>query len=430
MRRFAVPGLLTAGLIAAAAAPATADAPQATDVAGDLKSDHVFVEEGIAQDQFEGGEEEILVSAAEGADTDQPVYFLVLPEDAFGTKTEQDAFIDGVMDEVGDGVYAGFSGSETPFIESPNLETADINQIGQEAYAAAEQGGGANQVDFLAAVPDAVQTQEEADAASGMFGFAFLGLLLVLAVGGGFYLRSARKKREAEKAKQLAEIKQMAQEDVVRLGEDIARLEIDLQAVDDATRTDYTHAMDSYDRAKSELDTIREPDQIRQVTTAVEDGRYYMEATRARLGGDPVPERRQPCFFNPQHGTSKQDVQWAPPGGSVRTVPACQDCSRAVLAGGDPADVRLVEVDGERRPYYDAGPAYAPYAGGYFGASMMMGMFSGMMMGSMMGSMMGGAMMGGMGGDMGGGDMGDMGGGDFGGGDMDFGGGDFGGFDF
>src|SRR5699024_5607515 len=172
---------------------------------------------------------------------------------------------------------------------------------------------------------------------------------------------------------------------------------------------------------KSLLDTIQEPDQVRLVTGALEDGRYYMSATRARLNGEKVPERRGPCFFNPQHGPSTQDVTWSPPGGSPREVTACDQCAQAVRIGGQP-DVRMVEVDGERRPYYDAGPAYSPYAGGYFGLNMMTGMFTGMMMGSMMGSMMGGGMMG-----AGAEDMGDA-GGDFGGDFGDFG--DFGGFDF
>ncbi len=425
LRRLVVPALLTAGLTAFAAAPAAADtAPVPQDAVGDLKSDHIYVHDEITEDTVSGAIRDQLGEAAQETESENPVYLIMLPEESFTSKMELDAYMDGVMDEVGDGVYAGFmgSGANNFFVDSPNLETSELNQIEQNVAAADP----ATEPDALAAVPEAVAEQESSEAASGMFGIALLAILAVVVVGGGFYLVNARKKREAEKAKQLAEIKQMAQEDVVRLGEDIARLEIDLRAVDDATRTDYTHAMDSYDRAKATLDGIREPQDIQQVTTALEDGRYYMTATRARLNGDPLPDRRKPCFFNPQHGPSTQDVQWAPPSGAPRAVPACQACTQAVLSGGDP-DVRLVEVDGERRPYYDAGPAYAPYAGGYFGMSMMMGMFSGMMMGSMMGSMMGAGMMGAgdMGGDMGGGDVG--GGDDFGdfGGDMDFGGFDF-----
>ena len=108
-------------------------------------------------------------------------------------------------------------------------------------------------------------------------------------------------------------------------GADIA--DMSTMTYDEATRTDYTNAMNSYDRAKAELETIRRADEIQRVTNALEDGRYYMTATRARLAGDPVPERRAPCFFNPQHGPSVRDVDWAPPGGTPRSVPVCRACA-------------------------------------------------------------------------------------------------------
>src|SRR5699024_6371690 len=116
-------------------------------------------------------------------------------------------------------------------------------------------------------------------------------------------------------------------------------------------------------------------------------------------------------------------VVWAPPGGTPREVTASSQCAQAVRTGGLP-DVRLVEVNGERRPYYEAGPAYASYASGYLAMNMMMGMVTGMMMSSMMGTMVGMGMTGAEGMDVAGDFGGDVGGGGFG----DFGG--FGGFDF
>lgn len=422
LRRLVTPTVLTAGLTAALAGasvmPAAADArpepPEPQAVVEELESDNVFIDPSI--ETIPEAEQGALESAAEGADS--PVYYVILPTDAVSSQATLDGLMEPVMDEVGDGLYGVFAGSQEFQVMSPNVEdTQSIEQL-------AVQEGGGNQVDTLVAIPDAATEAQEAQEAGAVSGLLLLGLLLVVVAAGGWFVYNQRKKREAEKAKQLEEIRQMATEDVVRLGEDVSRLEIDLSSVDEATRNDYSQAMDAYDQAKAQLDTIREPEQVRLVTSAVEDGRYYMTATRARLNGDPVPERRGPCFFNPQHGPSSEDVVWAPPGGSPREVTACADCAQAVRTGGQP-DVRLVEVDGERRPYYDAGPAYSPYASGYFGMNMMMGMFTGMMMGSMMGSMMGMGM--GMGaGEVGAGD--DFGGGDFGGGD--FGGGDFGGFDF
>ncbi|MGW5875554.1 chemotaxis protein CheA [Nocardiopsis terrae] len=413
--------MLTAGALGAvvtAAVPAAADAPgeppQTQDIVAELEDDGVFVDPSI--DVIPAADVAALESVSAGADT--PVYYVALPSEAATSEAGVNAVMEPVMAEVGDGAYGVLGGSEDFYVTSPNLE--DTEAIRQTAL----DEGGQNPIDTLAAVPDAVQSTETADeapAGGGGSGLVLLAVLVLIVAAGGWYVYNSRKKREAEKARQLEEIRQMATEDVVRLGEDVARLEIDLSAVDEETRNDYSRAMDSYDRAKSLLDTIQEPEQVKSVTGALEDGRYYMTATRARMNGDPVPERRGPCFFNPQHGPSTEDVTWSPPGGSPRSVTACAVCAQAVRTGGQP-DVRMVEVDGERRPYYDAGPAYSPYAGGYFGMNMMAGMFTGMMMGSMMGSMMGGGMMG-AGEDMGGvGDFGgDMGGGDFG---------DFGGFDF
>ena len=87
--------------------------------------------------------------------------------------------------------------------------------------------------------------------------------------------------------------------------------------------------------------------------------------------------------------------------------------------------MREVAVGGRSVPYWQAGPAFAPWAGGFFGAGLLPGLF----VGSMLGGTFGGfgypdAAYGGVEDPVGGGDFGDLGGGDFGGG---FGGGDFGG---
>ena len=99
---------------------------------------------------------------------------------------------------------------------------------------------------------------------------------------------------------------------------------------------------------------VTKPEDIRDVTAILEDGRYAIACVRARLAGEPLPARRPPCFFNPQHGPSTDDVEWAPPGGDPRPVPACAADAERVLAGAEP-DVRKVAVGAGRRPYWEAG---------------------------------------------------------------------------
>jgi hypothetical protein len=156
---------------------------------------------------------------------------------------------------------------------------------------------------------------------------------------------------------------------------------------------------------------------------------------RARIAGGPLPTRRPPCFFNPAHGPSTTDIAWAPAGGQQRDIPVCAADAERVAAGADP-DIRTVMHGPQRVPYWQGGPAYSPYAHGYFGSYAMSGLVPGFLLGSLL---MPGMGMGGWGagydeglqdagGDFGGGDGGggfDGGGGDAGGG-MDF---DFGGFD-
>lgn len=269
-------------------------------------------------------------------------------------------------------------------------------------------------------------------------GLVLVGVALLAALGLFAWGRSRKRRREREEAAAFEEVRGTAEEDVTLLGEDISRLDLDVDGpgVDDATRADYAHALNAYDRAKAALEAARRPEDLQQVTVALEDGRYAMECVRARLAGRPLPERRPPCFFNPQHGPSVRDVHWAPPGGAPRLVPACAADAEAVEHGLQPHS-REVVVGGERRPYWDAGPMYAPWAGGYYAGYGMGGILPGILIGTMLGSAMAGPGWGygygagDSGGESGGADAGDgdWGGGDFGGGDFGggWGGGDFGG---
>jgi hypothetical protein len=63
---------------------------------------------------------------------------------------------------------------------------------------------------------------------------------------------------------------------------------------------------------------------------------------------------------------SVEDVTYTPVGGADRQVPACALDAERVRAGAEP-DARQVMVGTQRVPYWQGGPAYRPYAAGYFG---------------------------------------------------------------
>jgi hypothetical protein len=241
--------------------------------------------------------------------------------------------------------------------------------------------------------------------------------------------RETKRRRELEAAEQLAAVRRAADEDVTVFGEELQQVGHDIAGhdLDTGGRADYQRALNAYEDAKASVDAIGEAEDVKHVTEILEDGRYAMACVQARVDGKPLPERRPPCFFNPQHGPSVTDVPWAPAGGIERDVPACALDAERVRAGADP-DSRQVMVGPRRVPYWQAGPGFSPWAAGYFGA---FNILPALLIGTALGGLMFAGEPGyedvgadGSGGD--GSDGGDGGGGDGGGYD---GGGDGGGYD-
>jgi hypothetical protein len=314
-----------------------------------------------------------------------------------------------------EGTYAVIVGRQ--FFAGPSTDAGEAAEGARDAY----DGGGAGAllldfVDRLGGAGTAGGGGDEGGVGAG-------GLILLgLAGAGGAAVVMSRRRRRQEQAAELEEVKDNVRDDLVVLGDEIRALDLDIQMPDvpPEARTDYETAVNAYDRANRAYETARRPEDLQPVGEALEEGRWAMMSARARLENREPPERRAPCFFDPRHGPSDREVEWAPDGGEPRLVPACEADAQRVERGDDP-EAREMMVGGHRMPYWAAGPAYAPFMGGFYGA----GLLPGLMMGTMLGSMWDAP-----GGDVGGGDWGggDWGGGDFGGGG--FGGGDFGGGDF
>ncbi len=215
-----------------------------------------------------------------------------------------------------------------------------------------------------------------------------LAVVVIAAMAFRSYQRSKLETRQRDQvtAAEVESVKRTADEDITKFGEELQALDLDMTGKDlgEGARQDYQRALDCYESAKQAVGAVTQADQIRHVMEILDDGRYAMACVRARVNGEPLPQRRPMCFFNPQHGPSVEDVRWAPPGGAPRDVPACAADAERVRAGADP-DVRKVMVGPQRVPYWQAGPAYAPYAQGLFGGlgGVMTGMFIGTMLGGM-----------------------------------------------
>ncbi|MFD7503731.1 hypothetical protein [Streptomyces sp. NPDC059850] len=263
-----------------------------------------------------------------------------------------------------------------------------------------------------------------------------LGVLVIVGVGGTFLVsRRVTKRRQQQDRARLEELRPVVDEDITAFGEELTRIGFEPSSpkADDAMREDYARALDSYEHAKTGMEKARSPRDVRDVSEALEDGRFSLATLEARQDGRPLPERRPPCFFDPRHGPSVEDRQWTPAGStSERTVPVCA-ADAARLDDGEEPLARQVDTAKGRRPYWDAGPVYAPWATGYYGGALLPGLLAGTLLGTSLASPLayGDYYGAGPAGDYSGGDQsgGDFDSGDFGGGfdGGGFGGGDFGG---
>ncbi|MFD5117083.1 hypothetical protein ACFWNG_33040 [Streptomyces sp. NPDC058391] len=422
-------GLLLAFLAAGfLVAPGAQAATGPTTVAEALKKSPVYVDPRAAS-QLSTSDADALAKKIK--DADKPLFVAVLPQSA---QFPPDSVLNTVRAETGvTGLYAirlgdGFNAGADPAVLS--------NQAVRNLTDAVKAGGAVDASTELNNFVDQAlpQTRGHApaswDSGSDSAGSSSTGLIVlgsVVVVGGaGAYalVRRGRSKQAEREREALDTLRVVVDEDITAFGEELDRLDFHPAeaGADDAMRSDYERSLDAYEKAKSLMGSAARPDDVRGVTEALEDGRFSLASLDARRKGAPLPERRSPCFFDPRHGPSTTDAEWAPPAGARRTVPVCAADAARLHDGEDPL-TRTVQTEHGPRPYWEAGPAYGPWAGGYFGGGLLPGLLVGTLLGSMMASP-------GYAADFGGGDSAGFGGGDYSGSDYDpgdFGGGGFGG---
>lgn len=359
-----------------------------------------------------------------------PLYIAVLPPPSVNQAGGSiDQLLTDMANDVGrDGTYVvvaghalragstaseGFSGGElaTAAVQSHRSQGLDAiltNLVDRVAAARSGSGGGGSGT----------------GGGSGGLGSAWIIILAIPAAALAFLYLRRRRLLRADEQQQTEEVKRAAREDLLALGDDIRALDLDVEmpGANPAAKQSYNKAVALYDRANQAFENASRPHDLAAVTSALEEGRFEMASAKAELEGKPPPERRPPCFFDPRHGPSVDDVEWSPPDGVPRPVPACAACRQRVESGLEPS-ARQVVVAGRPMPYWGAPAYYGPWAGGYFGGFGGGGFLSGLFLGDLLGGGWGGGW-----GDGGGFGGGGFGGGDFGGGGFGgFGGGDFGG---
>lgn len=156
--------------------------------------------------------------------------------------------------------------------------------------------------------------------------------------------------------------------DITTFGEQLRDLDLEVvgRTLSPEAQAEYSKALDAYDGAKHRAEHARNNADIKRVARILEEGRYNIAVVKAQVNGEPIPEHRPPCFFDPAHGTSVENVQWAPPGGAMREVPACAADAQRVRTGHDPSIRMVPNRQMVPVPYWED-PRQAAWAQGYYG---------------------------------------------------------------
>ncbi|MFG2222485.1 hypothetical protein [Streptomyces sp. NPDC048644] len=376
---------------AAAVVPRPAHAAGGLDaVAAALKKGPVYVDPRVGG-QFPEAAADALAKKIREAD--RPVFVAVLPD---APEFPRRTLLQDLRTKVGiAGVYAvhlgddGFNAGADPQVlphnAVTNLKGAARRSHTGDTRATVDEFAGQAAAQAHGHAPASWSEDADDDTDRNSVGGLLIGGAIIVAAGAGSYAlyRRTRKKREEREQAELKALRLVVDEDITAFGEALERLDFHPSepGADDAMRQDYTHALDAYETAKSAMDAARRPEDVRAVTEALDEGRFALATLASRRIGEPLPVRRAPCFFDPRHGPSTVDVQWAPTGGAPRTVPACTADATRLSAGEEP-QARTVQTPEGPQPYWNAGPAYTPWAGGYFGGGMLTGLVAGTVLGS------------------------------------------------
>lgn len=167
--------------------------------------------------------------------------------------------------------------------------------------------------------------------------------------------RRNRRERELAEKDRWRTARRIMDEDVTVLGEQLAELHVDTLGddLDPTARDHYRRALEHYEQAKHRLTTSETAEDVLAIEQVVADARYHRASVVAVRDGAPLPERREPCFFDPRHGPSMQDVAWAPPDGTARVIAVCAADARRLAAGEEPL-VRMVRVGDRWVPWHQS----------------------------------------------------------------------------
>ncbi|MBO1032124.1 hypothetical protein IPV09_12335 [Tessaracoccus sp. SD287] len=108
-----------------------------------------------------------------------------------------------------------------------------------------------------------------------------------------------------------------------------------------------------------------EPEVVRRAVARLSRARQGLAELAARIGGEPKPAVKPPCFFNPNHGPSATVVAWTTSDAIAARVPSCSADAERLRSGANPYS-RTVSLQGRRVAWWEAGEIVRPWARGWF----------------------------------------------------------------
>ena len=372
---------LLAGLVLCLLAGPAWAGPWVDRTAGNLRDDPLYVHPAARPTLSQPDQERI---RARLALVGTPIFVAVLPTQALAEAGGSAGRLAGlVAASVGrPGTYLVVAGGEQG-AGSNTLSEGQAANRAKVAFRTHPDLADAT-MDFIARVEDAAGTppattapaapppgQEDDGGNTVLMVLLALAGVVALAVLLALTLENRSERRTVRSGSQFAEAKAVSQEDLEALGADLRNLAVDFQADEldnPAAVNQYTRAHEYLERAEQAFEQARSPNDLAQVSSALESGRFAMTAARAMFERRDPPRRRPPCFFDTRHGPSVNDVGWEPPTGPPRPVPACEACMRLIASGVQPQP-RRVRSGVRRVPFYDAPPHFESWFGGYFGGA-------------------------------------------------------------
>src|SRR5499427_6149698 len=135
-----------------------------------------------------------------------------------------------------------------------------------------------------------------------------VGVIAVVAGLGIFFIgRPIRKRRQQD----LKEAKLAAQDDLIALSTRLTDQDTDVAIrTNPEAAQEQSAALAAYERGTAALDAAKRPQDMGAVSRAIAEGQYHLASAEALAAGQPRPEQRPSCFFDPRHGMSVTETFW------------------------------------------------------------------------------------------------------------------------